>query len=102
MHTFPNKPDWEKLFQLMVYKWLYFSSEQGSQDVEVGIIPLKASSYTVESASFEVTGDFVAFAENILKETVTELLNPDHTFIQTTQKKVCHFCPYRLICGRLD
>lgn len=100
--TFPNKPVWEKLFQLMVYKWLYLSSEQGSQNVEVGIIPLKASSYTVESASFEVTGDFVVFAENILKETLTELLNPDHAFIQTTQKKVCQFCSYRLICGRLD
>ena len=99
--TYPIKTKWEKLFQLMVYKWLYESTHP-NHTTEVGIIPLKAGEYTIELASFEVEETFMDFAENKLKNILNSMLQPDTSFSQTSEKEPCRFCTYRLLCGRFD
>ncbi len=101
LETFPDRAKWEKLFQLMIYKWLYLSANPG-MSVDAGIIPLKAGEYTIELASFDGAGNFMDFAENALKSILNPLMDPNTHFTQTTRKEACRFCSYRLLCGRFD
>ncbi len=92
---------WEKVFQLMIYKWLY-QSNNPEQNVEVGIIPLKISNQRIEIACFEGASNFMDFVEKILSDILSSIMSPEVPFEQTHQKDMCIYCNYRLICGRLS
>ncbi len=43
---------------------------------------------------------FIEKSEGVLTQIITELLNPDINFTQTTDTKICERCDFKGICGR--
>lgn len=102
IEEFSNEPKWERLFQLMIYRWIFDEFHpHPEKKTEVGIFPLKSREYDPLLASFDSDFDVNDFTENLLSEKLTELLDESIPFQQTDEKKFCRYCDYKLMCGRL-
>lgn len=102
LEQFPYEPRWERLFQLMVYRWIFDEYHPHSEKkTEIGIFPLKNREYYPILASFDTNFDVGAFTENLLSEKLSELLDESVPFRQTEENKFCRYCDYKLMCGRL-
>ncbi|MGC8865666.1 MAG: PD-(D/E)XK nuclease family protein [Bacteroidales bacterium] len=99
---FPYDPKWEKLFQLMVYRWIFREHHPAPDEtIQTGIFPLKNKEYNPILASIEQDSNVEPNMEDLLSGKLTELLDITIPFMQTEQKKFCRFCDYKLMCGRL-
>lgn len=99
-------------FQTMLYTYLYHK-EQGEEDVQMtpGLMNRKSlfeASFTFghslgrgrdKRIIHDARVHFKEF-ETLLRDTLTDLYNPDSPFDQTTNLKSCIWCPYKEICRR--
>lgn len=99
---FPYDPKWERLFQLMVYRWIFEEHyPPHSNTAIIGIYPLKNREYGPLLASFKGESSTSDFTFNLLSEKLSELLDESVPFYHTDEKKFCRYCDYKLMCGRL-
>lgn len=107
--------DKEKLRQLWLYQYLVTKSMFDGKLVLAGE---KFENYAVTAKiysfrnlkeklevnlSFETAPTIFGFiekSEGVLTQIITELLNPDINFTQTTDTKICERCDFKGICGR--
>jgi hypothetical protein len=99
-------------FQTMLYAYLYYKD---TNNTELRMVPGLLNRKNLFEASFafghplgkgyskKIIDDArVHFGEfeSLLRDTLTDLYNPDLPFDQTTKLKSCIWCPYKGICRR--
>lgn len=100
-------PNWaevsDKWFQVMLYTWLFHYDKQSHVQHQAGIIPLSHLDSKVLLAEWEganyITEQHLSLFEDILKEIVSDILNPEVPFIANTNSKMCTYCPFAETCG---
>jgi len=101
------EPNWadvsDKWFQVLLYTWLFHYDKQGDFQHQAGIIPLSHLDSKVLLAEWEgtnyMTEKHLETFEEILKEIISDLLNPDIPFIANPNSKMCAYCPFTETCG---
>lgn len=97
-----TNPDYAKAFQVIYYAWLY-NQQHPIEKLEAGIISLRSISegfITLKIKDVSRIQDyFNEFTQSILK-LVSEILDPDVPFTQTTDSSQCAWCDYKTICNR--
>ena len=108
-------PDKEKLRQLWLYQYLVTKSMKEQKliiggerlenyEVTAKIYSLRNLKEKLEvNLGFEVDTKIYGFiekSEEILTQIITDLLNPEISFFQTTEIKTCERCDFRGICGK--
>lgn len=106
LHVKKTQPNWEsvsdKWFQVMLYTWLYGHNKQSDAPHQAGIIPLGRLNAEVffaewDGASVMTPSHLTAF-EDILKEVVSEILNPNIPFYAKPKNETCAYCPFADTC----
>lgn len=107
--------DKEKLRQLWLYQYLVTKSMFDGKLVLAGekfenyAVTAKIYSFRNLKEKLEVNLSFetdptifgfIEKSEGVLTQIITELLNPDINFTQTTDMKICERCDFKGICGR--
>ncbi len=107
--------DKEKLRQLWLYQYLVTKSMFDGKLVLAGekfenyAVTAKIYSFRNLKEKLEVNLSFetdptifgfIEKSEGVLTQIITELLNPDINFTQTTDTKICERCDFKGICGR--
>lgn len=96
-----------KWLQLMWYALLYCRTHKPAGLVKSGIYPLRNLRSDVKMASWKsadwddseaVTPEMLDRFEALLRERITELMDPSIDFLPTPSKSVCQFCPVRNFC----
>ena len=106
LHVADAEPDWSKVsdkwFQLMTYEWLYHHTCHGGQPHVSGIFPLRHLHSQLLTASWEgadvITSGHLATFEEMLKQIVSELLDPRVPFLPNYGCRLCQYCPFSEIC----
>jgi len=102
----PAEPNWaevsDKWFQVMLYTWLFNYEKQGDIKHQAGIIPLSHLDSKVllsewEGANYMTDKHLNAF-EEMLKEIISNLLNPEIPFTANPNSKMCKYCPFAETC----
>lgn len=109
-------PDKEKLRQLWLYQYLMLKSITqdksfllGGERLENHEVKAKIYSFRNMKENLEVNLSFndnptifgfIEKSEQILSELITEMLNPEIPFIQTSNFTICERCDFKGICGR--
>ena len=101
------EPDWaavsDKWFQLMTYEWLFHHTHPGSQPHVSGIFPLRHLNSQLLTASWEgsdiITPQHLNTFDSMLRQLISELLNPDIPFSPNHDSILCTFCPFNEICN---
>ncbi len=62
--------------------------------------PTKIFENQLEITETDDPQTFIAESEALLREIISELLNPDSPFVQTSDVKVCEYCDFKGICSR--
>ena len=104
--------------QLWFYKYLVYKNLAANEGLTLGEQTYRAADTRVQSGFYsfreptkvfenqlEITETddpqtFIAESEALLREIISELLNPDSPFVQTSDVKVCEYCDFRGICAR--
>lgn len=103
-----SEPEWgkvsDKWFQVMVYTWLSYQSGLVDETYLSGIYPLGhlQSDLLVaqwEGASILSPNHLLSF-ENILRELLSDILNPIIPFLANCKSKSCGYCPFAETCHR--
>lgn len=96
-----------KWLQLMWYALLYCREAHPAGSVQSGIYPLRNLRSDVKLATWDrgdgndpeaVTTDKLDRFEELLRERVEELMNPDIPFLPTPTKDACRYCPVKAFC----
>lgn len=112
-----HKPEMSKLFQLLMYAYLYRKDEKtasvSEQQIRCGIISFSGLSrldgntfyYPLlpdeqGKATEFVTPSLLEEFEKELISMIEKILNSDLPFCQTDQYEHCRFCDYLALCGR--
>ena len=108
-------PDKEKLRQLWLYQYLMLKSMEGGK---LNIGGKKYENYKVKAKIYSFRNlkeklevnlnfedrpsneGFIEKSEEILTNAVTEMLNSEIPFLQTTDLQTCEWCDFKGICGR--
>ncbi len=108
-------PDKEKLRQLWLYQYLVTKSMNerkliiGGEKFENYGVTAKIYSFRNLKEKLEVNLSFesnptifgfIEKSEEILTQIMTDLLNPEIPFVQTTEIKTCERCDFKGICGK--
>jgi CRISPR/Cas system-associated exonuclease Cas4 (RecB family) len=101
------EPNWaevsDKWFQVMLYTWLFHYEKQSPIQHRAGIIPLSHLHSKILLAEWEeadyMTENHLSTFEEILKEIVSDILNPQIPFIANTDSKMCSYCPFAETCN---
>ncbi len=96
-----SKPEYKAMFQTAFYAYLLHKSDNYDA-IRGGLIPLKNISNGVswlKDGALIQQNEFEEF-ESRLTSLVSEILNPDISFSQTSDLKRCVYCPFIGICGR--
>lgn len=105
MSLFASEPKFAKAMQLLTYAWLYWKAE-GGRDIQLrsGIYWLREIANGFDALAIDkndiITRDVLLQFEEILKNVLTELLNPDVPFAKTKETEHCEFCEFSRICRR--
>jgi CRISPR/Cas system-associated exonuclease Cas4 (RecB family) len=87
--------------QLFFYAYLY-SLQHKPSAVEAEIIYFRkltsAHILTIEENT-QISDTMLREFEMLLQETLSDILNPEKPFEQTTNKDLCKYCAYRDLCG---
>ena len=96
-----------KWLQLMWYALLYCREQHPASPVLSGIYPLRNLRSDVNVATWHrddgapseaITLDRLDRFEELLREKVEELMNPDIPFFPTPTKEACRYCPVKEFC----
>jgi len=106
LHVNNEQPNWstvsDKWFQVMLYTWLFNYDKQGDVQHQAGIIPLRHLDSKVLLAEWEgsnyMTKKHLGIFEDILKDIISDILNPDIPFMANPNSKMCNYCPFAEIC----
>lgn len=98
---FSNK-DKDGIFQQLVYRYLYSLSNGISTDnIDVQLWFVRnANEEYIPAITIPSTENFQSDFISYLKGLVTELLNTQSVFEQTSSSELCKNCPYSSICNR--
>lgn len=101
------EPNWaevsDKWFQVVLYTWLLHYNKQGSGHHQAGIVPLSHLDSKILLADWEgsnyMTDDHLTTFEGILREIVSDILNPKIPFVAKTDSQACAYCPFAETCN---
>jgi hypothetical protein len=102
---FASEPKFAKAMQLLTYAWLYWKSE-GSKNIQLrsGIYWLREIAGGFDALAIDkndiITSDVLLQFEEVLKNVLGELLNPELPFSKTADIERCEFCEFKRICRR--
>jgi len=102
---FSTDPKYAKAMQLLTYAWMYWRST-GAADIKLrsGIYWLRDMSKGFDSLKLDgddrITKDVLLKFEEVLRNVLAELINPDIPFTKTTEIKRCTLCEFKKICRR--
>ncbi|MCB9230325.1 MAG: PD-(D/E)XK nuclease family protein [Bacteroidia bacterium] len=93
--------------QLAHYAWLFFQTENSNEPIQASIYPLRKLSEGLAPLNFANTNDLISRQDLVeyqefMKGIIHKILDPAVPFDQTEDETNCGFCPYRVICQRLD
>jgi CRISPR/Cas system-associated exonuclease Cas4 (RecB family) len=96
-----SNPKKDKLLQLYLYHLLY-KDHHPDENVTAGFYEVRSISAGFREPDKNVFKDQGLMNEfwSHLNNTVTRLLDKDHSFCQTTDNELCKYCHYRDICHR--
>ena len=105
VNLFSTDPKYAKAMQLLTYAWMYWRST-GSADIKLrsGIYWLRDMSKGLDSLKMD--GDdrlnkaVLQQFEEVLRNVLGELLNPEIPFTKTTEISRCAHCEFVRICQR--
>lgn len=93
----------DKWFQVMTYTWLYQKNNAKSLPFTAGIVPLnnfKTSFLTAEWDGEEcISPSHLDTFEDMLRDLLTELLDPENSFTIKPNAKKCNYCPFQEVCN---
>ena len=100
-----NEPKLDKCFQLLFYSFIYAKSNAVNvSNISPGIISfrnLKEGFMSIGLPDKEpFSEDAMNQFEDILKDILLEMLNPEIDFTQTTEEDNCKYCTFKSICNR--
>ncbi len=101
------QPNWtevsDKWFQVLLYTWLFHYKKKGDTQHQAGIIPLSHLNSEILLAEWEganyMDERHLADFEKMLKEVVSEILNPNIPFLANPDSKMCGYCPFAETCN---
>lgn len=94
--------DLEKSFQLLFYKYLYLKLNPGNEP-ESGIISLRNLSsgfMGVDDPQKQKEENKNKAFEDVLVQLFADIFDPEQPFTQTSDDKVCKYCPFNNLCNR--
>lgn len=101
-----SDPEHSQAFQLMIYAWLYMKNKPGTEQIQSGIISLRAPGngpYMFKSpGTGQLDGEALREFEQVLCALIADILDEGIPFSQTGDEKSCRYCTFREICNRLD
>jgi len=99
--------DYNKQFQLIMYAWLLHKNNYcPPEQMLPGVIPFKEFKNDPvfltgkDKRPFKLSAEFLDEFEIHLKAFIEKIFNVDSAFSQTSDKDICLFCDYNLICNR--
>lgn len=99
----PHDPS-DKWFQVMTYAWLYCRKSGYNGPFLSGIFPLRALSSDFIEASWDNVSvmdiSHIDRFEQLLRDLITEILDPDTDFLAEPKKGACDFCPFKRSCKK--
>lgn len=102
---FSTDPKYSKAMQLLTYAWMYWRSN-GSPDINLrsGIYWLRDMAKGFDSLKMDgsdrITKDVLLQFEEVLRNLLAELLNPEIPFTKTAEVERCVHCEFKKICRR--
>ena len=105
VNLFSTDPKYAKAMQLLTYAWMYWRST-GSADIKLrsGIYWLRDMSKGLDSLKMDgddrLNMDVLQQFEEVLRNVLAELLNPEIPFTKTTEVSRCAHCEFIRICQR--
>ena len=105
VNLFSTDPKYAKAMQLLTYAWLYWRSN-GSPDINLrsGIYWLRDMKKGFDSLKMDnsdrITKDILLQFEDVLRNVLAELLNPEIPFTKTAEVERCAHCEFVKICRR--
>lgn len=102
-----TNPKYHKQFQLIIYSWLLYKTNQyTAEQIKPCIIAFKskkdATHYLKQKRkTFTFSTEFFDAFETALTNRIQGLLSHDSTFEQTTDTEICSFCAYNIICNKI-
>lgn len=102
------------VMQVFMYAWMYNHIPE-FRDRKLDIQPAIYYMRTLFSDKFDASvyrkeerkrlvvdrfGDYAEEFESALRSCLDEIFNPEVPFVQTSQEKVCSYCPFRNLCGK--
>ncbi|MBX7180555.1 MAG: PD-(D/E)XK nuclease family protein [Bacteroidia bacterium] len=105
-----EKPNLDKVFQLISYSWLLNRSEQvPPEDIVPAFISFRklndwhlklTLSPGISSQTDRLDKESLVKFEEIIKTILNNLLDINQNFTQTENKKICESCDYKKLCSR--
>ncbi|MCA0429819.1 MAG: PD-(D/E)XK nuclease family protein [Bacteroidetes bacterium] len=98
---------YHKQFQLILYAWLLFKNNFClAEQIQPCIIAFKSKTKSINyitenKQNYKFTSSFFNAFEEILIGKITEILNFNGSFEQTTTLETCAFCSYNGICNKI-
>ena len=105
MALLKSSPEYSKVFQLMMYAWLY-RGQYGRQakGIRSGIYWLRHADGKYESllkdGSDLIQDSTINAFQDVLMDIIAGMVNPEVPFTKTEDKDRCKFCDFVRICGR--
>jgi ATP-dependent helicase/nuclease subunit B len=90
---------YDKAFQLIMYSWLYGKMNK-SENIKAGILAVKKPSEGILPLIISEEKEIFTQFENYLLKLISDLMDEDKTFSQTSEPKNCKYCDFALFCGR--
>ncbi len=95
----------DKSFQLLFYSYIYWKSTfADTSQLTPGIISFRNLKQGFLNIGLpdksEFSEDVLLQFEDILKDILFDMLNPEITFSQTTEDENCKYCTFKSVCNR--
>ena len=95
------------IFQILVYSGIYHDQHPDEKNICPSLFFIKdintpAFNWHIKNQKKQVDNYYPLndkFLEH-LQSLVSEIFNPEIPFVQTTEEKICEYCPYAEICSR--
>jgi ATP-dependent helicase/nuclease subunit B len=98
------EPKRNKAFQLLMYAYLLYKNQPESLPIQSGILSFRELSKGLKAVTFEgedaLNETILLEFEQELKALLSDLLNPNQSFLQTHDLDICAYCPYSPVCNR--
>jgi RecB family exonuclease len=99
-----NVPQRNKAFQLLMYAYLLHKNQPDALPIQSGILSFRELSKGLKAVTLEgsdaLDKQILMEFELQLKAVLSDLLNPNLSFLQTKDLDICAYCPYSAVCNR--